>query len=112
MLTTSEVPEIFTAILGERWIHVTEIIKILAVYGVLRAIASVLSTLFLSLKKQNYIAAMTFFRVLTLLITIIPFTLRWGVIGVSYSVLLSVIVELLLTTYYLIHVLKYLVKHE
>lgn len=106
--------EIFVLVLGEQWAHVAAIIKILAIYGILRAIAGIPSTLFLSLGKQNYVASMTFFRFLILLITIIPFTFYWGLIGASYSALLSVIAELPLIGYYLLRVLtrSKLLRHE
>ncbi|MBI2028543.1 MAG: oligosaccharide flippase family protein [Candidatus Levybacteria bacterium] len=96
--------EIFTFVLGEQWAQVNLVIKILAVYGVIRAIVGIPSTLFLSLGKQNYVAFMTFFRFLILFITIVPFTNSWGIEGAGYSALTSAIAELPLIGYYLIRI--------
>lgn len=96
--------EMFIFILGEKWEQVVNIVKILAIYGVLRAIAGIPSTLFLSLGKQNYVAVMTFFRFATLAITIVPFTINWGIMGTVYSALISSIVEFPFITFYLIYI--------
>lgn len=98
--------KIILLILGDQWIEVSAIIKILAIFGVLRAIASIPSTLFLSLGKQNYVAAMTFFRFTILAIVIIPFTLRWGIMGTGYAALLSALMEFFLIGYFFLRIFK------
>ncbi|MEK7533748.1 MAG: oligosaccharide flippase family protein [Patescibacteria group bacterium] len=88
-------------VLGANWVDVASILKILVFYGIFRAIVGTTASLFLALGKQNYFATMTFLRLLVLAITIIPLTLLYGIVGASFSALLSVIIELPLTVYLL-----------
>ena len=92
-------------ILGTKWVSIATILKILALYGILRAIAGTTASLFLALGKQNYFATTTFVRVLGLAITIVPLTSAFGIVGASISALISVIVELPLIVYFLFLIL-------
>lgn len=98
--------EFFNFVLGPRWIGITSILKILVFYGMLRAITGISSSLFLALRKQNFVAGMTFVRFLTLLLTIVPFTLSYGIIGASYSALLSVLLEIPFIIFYIWKIFK------
>lgn len=93
--------EFFIFILGQQWSKVADIIKILAIYGMLRSIASASSTLLLSVKRQDYIARITFMRFITLATTIVPLTFKFGLGGTAFSALLSVFVELPFLVYYI-----------
>lgn len=93
-------------VLGHRWIELTTILRILAVYGVLRAIVSTSSVLLLALGKQNYVTVINFARLLTLAITIVPLTYYFGIRGASFSALLSVFVELPIVAYYVFLVFR------
>lgn len=97
--------ETVTFALGEKWVGVVSILKILVFYGIFRAIIGTTASLFLALGKQNYFAAMTILRFAILAITIIPLTLLYGIVGASFSALLSVIIELPLTAYLIFIVL-------
>lgn len=98
--------EFFNLVLGTRWIGITSILKILVFYGMLRAITGISSSLFLALRKQNFVAGMTFIRFLTLMLTIVPFTLNYGIIGASYSALLSVLLEIPFIIFYIWKIFK------
>lgn len=98
--------EFFDLLLGHKWGEITLILKILVIYGMLRAISGVSSSLFLALKKQNFVAGMTFVRVLVLVITIVPLTTKYGIVGASISALLSVLLELPLIGYFTAKVFK------
>lgn len=80
--------------LGKQWLATIPVIKLLVIYGVLRAVFGSASSLFLSLEKQNYVTFMTLFRVLGLLVTIVPLVLMYGLIGAAYSVIISVLIEI------------------
>lgn len=98
--------DFFNLVLGPRWIEITSILKILVFYGMLRAITGIFSSLFLALRKQNFVAGMTFVRFLTLIFTIVPFTLSYGIIGASFSALLSVLLEIPLALFYILKIFK------
>jgi lipopolysaccharide exporter len=100
-------PEIIVKLLlGEKWLAVVPVLKVLSAYGVLRTISGPVSALFLSLEKQNYITLMTFIRFAALAITIIPFVLLWGIVGAGYSALFSVIIETPIVIYLLMKVFR------
>lgn len=98
--------EFFDILLGPKWVEITSILKILVVYGMFRAISGVSSSLFLSLGKQNFVAGMTFTRFFVLTVTIIPLTNGYGIVGASFSALLSVLLELPLVGYFIWKVFK------
>lgn len=98
--------EFFDLLLGPKWGEITLILKILVIYGMLRAISGVSSSLFLALKKQNFVAGMTFVRLLVIAVTIVPLTASYGLTGASFSVLLSVLLELPLIGYFILRIFK------
>lgn len=85
---------IILMLLGENWISTVPIIRVLAVYGVLRASFATFSALFLSVGRQDYVASMTFVRVLGLAITIVPFIMAYGIVGAGFSAIVSILVEI------------------
>lgn len=86
--------------MGSQWISAVPAIQILAVYGVLRTIFGNFAPLFLSLGKQNYVATMTFFRVLGLAAFVIPLVLSYGMVGAGYAMLLSIFFEIPVILYF------------
>lgn len=98
--------EFFDILLGPKWGEISTILKILVIYGMLRAISGVSSSLFLALKKQNFVAGMTFVRVLVLVVTIVPLTTNYGIVGASFSALFSVLLELPLIGYFIFKIFR------
>lgn len=94
--------EIIRIILGEKWLFAAPALKVLAVYGGVRAIFGATSSLFLSLNHQKYVAVITFARLSGLLITIVPLTLKFGIVGASFSALISSLVELPVILFFLL----------
>jgi len=86
--------EFILLFLGDKWISIIPVIKILAVYGILRAVFGSFSPLFLSVGRQDYVAVMTFVRVLGLAITVVPFIMAYGIVGAGYSAIVSILVEI------------------
>ncbi|HVT00821.1 MAG TPA: oligosaccharide flippase family protein [Patescibacteria group bacterium] len=80
--------------LGDNWLTIIPVLKLIAIYGVLRAIFGSASSLFLAVEKQNYVTIMTFFRVFGLAITIVPLIGIYGLVGAAYSVIFSVLIEI------------------
>lgn len=92
-------------VLGKEWADIFLILKILVFYGIFRAIIGTTASLFLALGRQNYFAVTTFFRLIGLSITIVPFTMMFGIVGASISALFSVILEFPLAIYLLYRIL-------
>lgn len=93
--------EIILIIAGPNWLGAIPAIKVLSVYGVLRTVFGNFSPLALSVQKQDYVAKMTLFRCIGLAITIIPFTLKYGLVGAGYSALISILIEIPMVLYFL-----------
>lgn len=86
--------KIIILFLGDSWISAIPVIKILAIYGVVRAIFGSVSALFLAIKKQEYVTIMIFVRFFVLLLTIVPLTTLYGLVGAAYAALISALLEL------------------
>jgi O-antigen/teichoic acid export membrane protein len=93
--------EIILVVLGNKWIEAVDVLRVLAIYGVLRAISGSASSLLLGIEKQKYVTIMVFVRCFALLITIYPFIFYFGLLGAAYSALISVIVEIPVIIYFL-----------
>lgn len=85
--------QIITIILGNEWIGAASVLRILAIYGILRAALGPAGAMFLAAGKQNYVTIMTFVRFTALVVTIYPLVLRYGMIGAGFSALFSALVE-------------------
>lgn len=91
--------EIILLILGDKWVSAESVLKVLSFYGVFRAVTGSVTSLFLSVSKQNYVAIMTFVRFSILFLTIYPLVVKFGLVGAAYSALFSVIVEIPVVIY-------------
>lgn len=92
--------EILLLTMGNQWLAAVPVVKILSIYGILRTMFGNFAPVFLSVERQDYVAHMTFFRVLGLAVTIIPFVHWYGLVGAGYSALISIIVEIPFALYY------------
>jgi len=92
--------QLISLVLGDKWLSAVPVLRVLAVYGVLRAIFGSTSALFLAVEKQRYVTNMTFVRFAGLAITIYPLVKTFGIIGAGYSALLSVVIEIPVITFY------------
>jgi len=98
--------QIIAFVLGNKWLSAVPVLRVLVVYGVLRAISGSASALFLGVEKQKYVTNMTFLRFAGLVITIYPFVKMFGLVGAGYSALISVVVEIPIIVYYVFKVFK------
>jgi O-antigen/teichoic acid export membrane protein len=80
--------------LGEKWISIIAVVQILAIYGIVRTIFGNFSSLFLSLERQDYVAKMTFTRVVALILLLYPMISQFGLMGAAYSMLISIFAEI------------------
>ena len=98
--------EIILIFLGSKWLEAVSILRVLAFYGMLRAIVGYPSSLFLALSRQKFVAYMTFSRATALCVTLLPLIYFYGVIGAAYSAIISVLVETPIAVYLLIKIFK------
>ncbi len=98
--------EITLIILGANWLPIIEPIKILAIFGAIKAISGTSSAVFLGLKKQEIVTFITLIRFITLAITVVPLTVTAGIQGTALAALISSLVPLPIILYNLTKVLK------
>jgi len=87
--------EIITIFLGEKWLNGVEIFQILSIWGLVRSISSPIGTLIMSLGKpqyEMYFNVFIMFYMPCVLFLVIPF----GIIGVAYINLISILIFLIL----------------
>lgn len=93
-------------VLGQKWVEVVPLVRVLIIYGVLRTIFGSFAPVFLSIGRQDYVGRMTIVRMTGLLLTIIPFVMAYGLVGAGYSAVVSILVEVPIIIYYATRVFK------
>lgn len=101
-----------TILLGNSydWSEVVPVIKVLALFGVARALTSVTYPLFNSVKKQEYTTYVTLAGVLGLAITILPLVRTYGIVGAGISALIGSLVAVPIAIFFTLRLFKYHLK--
>lgn len=81
-------------ILGPDWMSAVPVVRILAIYSILRTAFGNFSAVFLSVEKQKYVAATTFARLMVLLVLLVPLINSYGMVGAGYAMLISIFGEI------------------
>ena len=98
--------EIILIVLGEKWLQAEGVLRVLSIYGFLRAISGPASALFLGIERQKYVTFVVIARFLTLVVSIYPLIILFGLSGAAYSALLSVLIEIPVIMYFVFKVFK------
>lgn len=92
--------EIILVILGDKWLEAVPVLKVLSIYGVIRAIINPSLTVFLAVKKQELVTFITFISVLGLAVSIIPLVIKFGMVGAGISTIVGSLASLPFVIYY------------
>lgn len=92
---------IVSIVLGNKWIEAVPVIKLLAVFGILRSISASVTPLLYSIKKQAYAMNIMLLGLCSLILTIIPSIKYYGLNGAALSTIIATIFTLPLIYYYL-----------
>ncbi len=98
--------EIIQFILGPNWIAAAGVLKVLAIFGVIKAVTDSSQSMFLAVKKQEYITAISFISFLGLAITIIPLTNSYGIVGAAYSAIIGLLLAIPVVLFFTYKVFK------
>jgi len=93
--------QIISLFLGNKWLLAIPALKVLGIFGFVRAISSFSQSVFLSLGKQNIFTLISLVGLFGLLITIVPFSLSWGITGAALSALLGTSLTIPVIFYFL-----------
>jgi len=86
--------EVVLIVLGPNWLGAVGVLKVLAIFGVLKAVSNAVFAVLLSLRKQKYITLITFIGILGLSVTIIPLVRVYGIVGAGISAFIGTIVAI------------------
>ena len=75
-------------------------------FGVLRAVDYTSLSLFLSIKKQEYVAVKNTVSFLIMIVLIFPLIFKYGLVGAAYSAFAGLLFSLPFTVYFLFKVFK------
>lgn len=84
-------PELTNILFGKSWINMASSIQVLVLAALLRSIAATAGPIFQGVGKPKIDTKWQIIRLLTLVLFIYPFTLRWGIFGTSLAVFLSIL---------------------
>lgn len=93
-------------LLGDKWLDAVPVIRVLSVFGVIRAIAGSSSALFLAINKQEYVTALTFVSIIGLALTIVPLVNKYGILGAGYSALIGTFLAIPVIGFCLLRIFK------
>lgn len=97
---------IIKIILGERWLSVAPTLKILAIFGLTRALGGAATPIFYTFKKQDLVAKITFLKFILLFVFIAPLVFKFGISGAALAVLISSLLIQPLIWFQVIKILK------
>ncbi len=93
--------EIVLILLGEKWLAAVSVLKILAIFGILKAILNSAYSLFLAVKKQEIVTLVELISIIGLAIPLVPLTMKYGLVGTGISVIIGGVVSLPVIAYFL-----------
>jgi len=93
--------EIVTLVLGEKWLPIVDVLRVLGIFGVVRSLSLFATTFFLSVQKQRIFSLVTFVGMAALCIIIVPFVNAWGIVGAGYAALIGTIATIPVVSYFL-----------
>ncbi len=76
-------PAFIHGLYGEKWAAAIVPLQLLAVYGYIRSIAANMGSVFRAMGKPQWLTYIALWRLATMLILLIPVSIRWGIDGVS-----------------------------
>lgn len=91
---------------GPGWDAAIPVVRLLSILGIVRGVASSTGSLLIAKQKQKYTAVVNFVSMAGLLITIIPLTKAFGIIGAGLAAILGTLISLPFTIYYVNKTLK------
>lgn len=93
-------------VLGEVWLPIVPVLKVLVIYAITRALVNPARTVFLAVDKQEYLTIVTFVGIVVLAISIFPLSAAYGLVGVGISTIVASLASMPLVFYYTLKIFK------
>lgn len=84
--------QIVLLLLGEKWLSAVPVLKVLAVFGIIKTLANSVFPILLAYKRQDLLMTLTLIGIIGLGITIYPLTLKYGLVGAGISTIIGSLV--------------------
>lgn len=84
-------PDFTKIFLGEKWMPMVPAMQVLALWGLIRSIGATTGPIFQGVGKPGIATKLQFARLILLVIIIYPLAIKWGILGASLAVLLSIL---------------------
>ncbi|QQG40486.1 MAG: lipopolysaccharide biosynthesis protein [Candidatus Levyibacteriota bacterium] len=97
--------QLITLVFGKQWVGVVPALRVLAIFGVIRAVFGFCATLFLAVGKQEYITVATLASITAMGLVIVPFVNSFGLIGAAYAALVGSVFGSIVFSFFTIKVL-------
>lgn len=85
---------IILIVLGEKWLAIEPVLKILAIFGALKSVLNFSYSLFFSLKLQNLVMYSELMGIIGMGAAIYPMTVKYGIAGAGASTIIAFICSL------------------
>lgn len=85
---------IILIVLGEKWLAIEPVLKILAIFGALKSVLNFSYSLFLSLKLQKLVMYSELMGIIGMGAAIYPMTVKYGITGAGMSTIIAFICSL------------------
>ena len=83
-------------VLGENWMPMVPTVQALCIFGMIRSISATAGPIFYSVGKPKIQTRLSAIQLAIMAMIIYPLTIRWGILGASFAVVISSIVALIL----------------
>jgi len=98
---------IVQVVLGEQWLPAVPLLKILAIYGIVRTSVGSTSSVMLALGKPHLLTALNAARFLIMVPLALWWVTIWGATGVAWAVVASAAASMLLNTFAVSHTIRF-----
>jgi PST family polysaccharide transporter len=92
-------PAFINGLYGETWAAAIVPIQLLAVYGYIRSIAANMGSVFRAMGKPQWLTYIAVWRLVTMLVFLIPVALRWGINGVAWLSAIVAVVDFIISAW-------------
>ncbi len=89
--------DFFLGIYGVQWAPAVVPLQLLAIYALIRSIAANMGSIFRAMGKPQWLTYIALWRLITMVVTLYPVTIRWGINGVAALSVIVAIVDFVIS---------------
>lgn len=94
--------QLISLLLGDKWLPAVPVLRVLAIFGVIRAISVFSTTVFLSIEKEKVFTLVALVGLVGLALPIVPLVNKFGIVGAGLAALIGTSATLPVIIFYLV----------